>query len=194
MAELQTGQRPPAPPVAIPSSPPAAQPTAPLPSLPPPTAPGSLAPDPSTATPPQATATFPPTQPPPPPAGPTLPPLAIPTIPSISHQERWRAQQQDREVFPELLPFATSDSQLWWYDPVNQQHVILGVITGDFLAQARFRLLGQGLDALEVPYQVNVSYGLTALSPAILGRIAAAGYESDWIETYVYFSPEVTPR
>lgn len=55
-------------------------------------------------------------------------------------------------------------------------------------------MIGQGLDALEVPYQVNVSYGLTAHSPEILGRIAAAGYASDWIETYVYLTPEVTPR
>jgi hypothetical protein len=97
-------------------------------------------------------------------------------------------------VFDGLVPFFTSGSELWWYDPVNQQHVILGVITGDFAAQAQFRLAGQGVDALEVPYQVNRSYGLTALSPALLGRIAAAGYESDWIETYVFLSPNVTRR
>jgi hypothetical protein len=97
-------------------------------------------------------------------------------------------------VFDGLQPFTTPGSELWWYDPVNQQHVILGRITGDFAAQARFRLIGQGVDALEVPYQVNSSYGLTAISPALLGRIAAAGYESDWIETYVFLSPDVIPR
>lgn len=194
MAELQTGQRPPAaPPAAITASPQAPRPTV----QPQPSAPGSLAPDPSTATPPLATATPPPpTQPAAtaPPAAPPLPPLALPTAPAISNQERWRAQQQDRMVFDGLVPFTTSGNELWWYDPVNQQHVILGVITGDFVAQAQFRLIGQGLGALEVPYQVNMSYGLTALSPAILGRIAAAGYESDWIETYVFLSPDVTQR
>jgi hypothetical protein len=93
-----------------------------------------------------------------------------------------------------LIPFVTSGSELWWFDPVNQQHVILGRLTGEFVAQAQFQLRGQGVLALEVPYQVNTSYGLTALSPALLGRVAAAGYESDWIETYIFLSPDVTAR
>jgi hypothetical protein len=97
-------------------------------------------------------------------------------------------------LFGELAPFYTSGSELWWYDPLNQQHVILGRITGDFVAQAQFLLHGQGVEALEVPYQVNVGYGLTALSPALLERIRAAGYESDWIETYVFLTPNVLPR
>lgn len=197
MAELQTGQRPPAaPPAALSTATPATRPVAqPTPILAP-SAPGSLAPDPSTATPPNPTAT-----PPPPtalptgaPTGPSLPPLALPMTPALSNQERWRAQQQDRVVFGELRSFTTSGSELWWYDPVNQQHVILGVISGDFVAQAQFQLRGQGLGALEVPYQLNVSYGLTAVSPSILERIAAAGYESDWIETYVFLSPDVNQR
>lgn len=97
-------------------------------------------------------------------------------------------------MFDGLVPYATSGSELWWFDPVNQQPVILGRIAGDFVAQAQFQLRGQGIPALEVPYQVNASYGLTALSPALLGRIEAAGFAGDWIETYVYLSPDVTPR
>lgn len=204
MAELQTGQRPTAPPAAL-VTPPAVPTTPTLPSVtPPPTAavqpsaPGSLAPDPSTATPdtPATPTTAPPTEPaiPTTPPQPALPPLTLPTTPALTNEERWRAQQQDRVVFDGLVPFTTNGSELWWYDPVNQQHVILGVITGDFAAQAQFGLLGQGFGALEVPYQVNTSYGLTALSPAVLSRIAAAGYESDWIETYVFLSPDVTRR
>jgi hypothetical protein len=45
--------------------------------------------------------------------------------------------------------------EFWWYDPINQQHVILGTFAGDFLAQAQFTLRGQGIEALEIPYQVN---------------------------------------
>jgi hypothetical protein len=97
-------------------------------------------------------------------------------------------------VFDGLRSYSTTGSELWWYDPVNQQHVILGRITGEFVAQAQFLPRGQGVSALEVPYQVNVSYGLTALSPAILERITQAGYAGDWIETYVFLSPDVTPR
>lgn len=64
---------------------------------------------------------------------------------------------------------------------------------GDLQGQAEFTLRGQGVTALEVPYQVNVSYGLTALSPVVIDRIRAAGY-SEWIETYVFLTPNVTPR
>jgi hypothetical protein len=151
-------------------------------------APTELAPTPDVPTlPPAATATAAP-------AGTALPPLNLPTTPSLTTEERWRAQQQDRVVFDGPLPFVTSGSELWWYDPRNQQHVILGRLTGEFVAQAQFVLRGQGVEALEVPYQVNASYGLTALSPALLERIRAVGYESDWIETYVFLTPNVTQR
>lgn len=192
MAELQTGRMP------------ASAPSAPRPSAtalaPPtnsagqiPTSPGSLAPDPATAAP-----TLPlPTAPPAPTAAPVataLPPLALPSVVALNNEERWRAQQQDRLVFDGLQAYFTSGSELWWFDPVNQQHVILGRLTGEFVAQAQFLPRGQGLQALEIPYQVNNSYGLTALSPALLERIASAGYASDWIETYLYLTPDVTAR
>lgn len=190
MSELQTGQARPAPtPLARPSAPIVAPTAAALPRTP---APGSMAPDPATAAPP----TLAPTAPPPSPA-PTVgapPPLALPTARALSNEERWRSQQQGRQIFEGSRSFETAGSQLWWYDPVNQQHVILGIITGPFVAQAQFQPSGQGVEALEVPYQVNVSYGLTALSPAIVERITAAGYASDWIETYVFLTPDITQR
>lgn len=154
-----------------------------------------MAPDPATAAP-----TLPlPTASPAPtasvaPAATALPPLALPTVAPLSSEERWRAQQQDRVVFDGLRAYFTSGSELWWFDPVNQQHVILGRLTGEFVAQAQFLPRGQGVVALEVPYQVNSSYGLTALSPALLERIAAAGYASDWVEAYVFLTPDVIPR
>jgi hypothetical protein len=169
-----------------------------------PTRPGNLAPDPATAAP---TLPTPPVVPtltvtPVAPVAPTLPPAAtseplpplqLPTAPLISHEDRWRLQQIDRQPFAMPLPFTTKGSELWWFDPLNQQAVILGRINGDFLAQAQFTLRGQGVQALEVPYQVNVSYGLTSLSPALLERIRLAGYQ-DWIETYVFLTPDITPR
>lgn len=117
----------------------------------------------------------------------------LPTPPPLTNEQRWRAQQINRDVFDLKRSYTTASSELWWYDPVNQQHVILGTFTGGFLAQARFTLRGQGIEALEVPYQVNVSYGLTALSPALVARITAAGGK-EWIETYVFITPNVAPR
>lgn len=123
----------------------------------------------------------------------TLPTLVLPTTPALSNEDRWRAQQIDRLVLDPVQMYRTTSSDLWWYDPVNQQSIILGTIAGDFTVQAEFVLRSQGRDALEVPYQVNRSYGLTALSPAILDRIAAAGY-TEWIETYVFRAPNVVRR
>lgn len=121
----------------------------------------------------------------------SLPTLVVPTNPPLSNEARWRAQQLNREVFPALQSLTTTGSELWWYDPVNQQHVVLGSFRGDFLAQAQFIVRGIGVEALEVPYQVNISYGLTAISPALVARIKAAGYD-EWVETYVLRSPNIT--
>ena len=126
-------------------------------------------------------------------AAPPLPTLSIATPAAQTNEERWRARQIGREVFPGLQGYSTLGSELWWFDPLNQQSIILGSITGPFDAQAKFVLRGQGVEALEVPYRINVSYGLTALSPAILDRIYAAGY-TEWIETYVFITANVSPR
>ncbi len=119
--------------------------------------------------------------------------FVLPPPPLLTNEQRWRAQQINRTIFDLKRSYATASSELWWYDPISQQHVILGTFTGDFLAQAQFTLRGQGIEALEVPYQVNVSYGLTALSPALVARISAAGGK-DWIETYVFVTPNIAPR
>lgn len=146
----------------------------------------TAAPEPSPAPAASATAVAPTLQP-------ALPTLVLPTLAPASNEERWRAQQEGREVFPGLQGYRTMGSELYWFDPLNQQSLALGVFTGEFVAQARFVLRGQGVEALEVPYQVNQSYGLTALSPAILDRVRAAGY-GEWIETYVVVTPNVSSR
>jgi hypothetical protein len=69
----------------------------------------------------------------------------------------------------------------------------LGSFAGDFEATATFTLRGQGIAALEVIYHVNQSYGLTAISSALVDRIHAAGY-GDTIETYVFLTPDIQPR
>jgi hypothetical protein len=119
--------------------------------------------------------------------------LILPTPRPLSNLERWRAQQENREVFASLRTYTTPGSELWWYDPVNQQHVILGTFSGTFTAQAEFTLANRDVSALEVPYQVNSMYGLTSLSPAFVQRIREAGY-TDWIETYVINDERVQPR
>lgn len=122
-----------------------------------------------------------------------IPTLTLPTLPLLSNEERWRLQQLDRQVFPELRLYTTKRSELYWYDSVNEQEVLIGVINGEFMAQARFIFRKNNRLALEVPYHLNQSYGLSALSPALVERIHAAGY-SDWIETFVYITPDIQPQ
>ncbi|NJK79355.1 MAG: hypothetical protein HC876_08550 [Chloroflexaceae bacterium] len=124
---------------------------------------------------------------------PTVQAIIAPTLEALTNEQRWRRQQIDREVFPQIQRYRTDGSNLWWYDPVQQEHVSLGSFSGEFDVQARFRLAGSGLTVLEVPYQVNRRYGITALSPAIVDRIQAAGY-GEWIETYVIEEPVVRVR
>jgi hypothetical protein len=120
--------------------------------------------------------------------------IVAPTLPSIqqNYMERWRSIQQGRQVFSNPRVYTTSRSDLWWYDPVNQQHVVLGTLSGNFEAQAIFTLEKDGseMKALEVPYQVNQSYGLTSISSALLQRIDEAGY-NEWIEAYVIVTDNV---
>lgn len=120
--------------------------------------------------------------------------IVPPTLPSLTPEQRWRMQQADRLVFETLQTYvARAQTKLWWYDPINQQHVLLGTFSGPFLAQARFHLPAQAnAEALEVPYHINQQYGLTALSPALVERMRAAGYTT-WVETYVLVSSEVEP-
>jgi hypothetical protein len=121
--------------------------------------------------------------------------IVLPTPPTLNPQDRWREQQYNRVAFETLKPYQTTGSNLWWYDPINQQHVSLGSFSGDFLVQATFTLTlnGAPVEALEVPYQVNQSYGLQTLSPALLDRIKAAGY-GEWIDTYVIHTPAVSQQ
>lgn len=118
--------------------------------------------------------------------------IVPPMLLSFTPEQRWRMQQSDRTVFETPQTYiARSQSKLWWYDPINQQHVLLGTFSGRFVAQASFYLpVKDNSEALEVPYEVNQQYGLTALSPALVERMRAAGYTT-WVETYVFVSSEI---
>ncbi len=118
--------------------------------------------------------------------------IVPPTLPSFTPEQRWRMQQENRTVFEIPQTYvAHSQSKLWWYDPINQQHVLLGAFSGPFVAQASFYLpVKDNSEALEVPYEINQQYGLTALSPALVERMRAAGYTT-WVETYVLVSSDI---
>lgn len=119
--------------------------------------------------------------------------IVLPTRPRLSYEEQWRQQQTQREVFPTFRAYATTGSELRWYDPINQQHVVIGTLSGQFDAQARFVLAGSQHDALEVPYHINTSYGLTAISSSLVQRMNEAGY-TEWVEAYILLTENVQPQ
>jgi hypothetical protein len=59
---------------------------------------------------------------------------------------------------------------------------------------ATFQFAGSDQQYLEVLYEVNRRYGLTAISPATVERIRAAGYENGFIDTYVVVDDRVRPK
>jgi len=111
-----------------------------------------------------------------------------------TNQARWRAQQQDRKVSdPPQVYIAKNSVMLWWYDPLTSQSVPIGTISGAFPAQAEFTLRSAQQAALEVPYVINVDFGLTAISEAVRERMKAAGY-SQSVEAYVVRTADIQPK
>jgi hypothetical protein len=153
----------------------------------------SAAPE-SSAPPPEAAASVPPAAAAPPPAPePTIDPVFNGvTLPGA--EERWRYVQQDRTPLNGVQTYTTPGRQiLWWYDPALGRTIRLGEIQGDFPVQATFRFRGQEVDALEVPYQVNQSFGIT-IPGATVDEIRKAGYSGDWIEAFVYKTDDIRPK
>jgi len=155
--------------------------------------------------PPAATNTAPPTAAPtdtdaptratPAPVSPATPVVIVPATPvPQTSEQRWRAQQEDRQVLEERpLYTARSPVPLLWWDPATGQVLEIGLIRGDFPVQARFTFRPTGQPALEVPYRINADFGLTAVSEAVLQRLRAAGY-TEFAETFVIVSDAVQPR
>jgi hypothetical protein len=111
-----------------------------------------------------------------------------------TNQQRWRAQQQDRKVNdPPKIYIARNPVTLWWFDPLTSQSVPIGSISGEFPAQAEFTLRGEQQAALEVPYVINVDFGLTAISEAVRERMKAAGYAQS-VEAYVLRTADIQPK
>jgi hypothetical protein len=109
-------------------------------------------------------------------------------------EQRWRAQQQDRQVNdPPRIYVAPISITLWWYDPLTSQSVPIGTINGEFPVQAEFVLRGPQQAALEVPYRINNDFGLTAISDAVRARMQAAGY-SQSVEAYVLRTADINPK
>lgn len=127
---------------------------------------------------------------------PTTPQVVIipATQVALSNNERWRQQETNRQPLPQPQTYVTTGTTLYWYDPVNQQALEIGTFSGTFEVLATFELRSTGQPALEVLYEVNKRYGLTAVSPAIVERIRAAGYTDGVIDTYVIVDTTISPR
>lgn len=112
--------------------------------------------------------------------------VVVPSTPTVqTNEQRWRAQQIEREPFTEpRIYLARRPTPLLWYDPLTGQSLVVGTLLGPFTAQASFTYRPAGAPALEVPYRINGDFGLTSISPVVQERMANAGY-TDTVEAYV---------
>jgi hypothetical protein len=121
--------------------------------------------------------------------------VVVPRTPSAqTNQERWRAQQVDRQVLETAQTYsARSPAPLLWFDPLTGQSILIGTLVGDFVVQARFVVRGTQQPALEVPYRINKDYGLTSISDAVRDRMNTAGY-TESVEAYVVQTEDIAPK
>jgi len=134
---------------------------------------------------------------------PTLGPAPTPTSaviirpetqPAQTNEQRWQAQQSGRQIFdPPRLYVAQAGTTLFWYDPETSQSLEIGTLLGVFTATAEFQLRTSDQPALEVPYRINIDYGLTAISDALIRRMNDAGY-AERVDAYVVISEAVKPK
>jgi hypothetical protein len=125
---------------------------------------------------------------------PTSAVIITPQLPSQTNEQRWRAQEQDRQVFdPPRLYTTQSPVTLQWYDPVTGQVLAIGTLFGTFPVQAQFVLRDGNRPALEVPYRINGDFGLTAISDAVVQRMHAAGY-TESVEAFVLQDEAIQPK
>lgn len=114
--------------------------------------------------------------------------------PPLTNEQRWRAQQLDRQVFEtRRIYVARSRTPLYWYDPLTGQTLEIGALLGDVTVQAHFVLRDGNRPALEVPYRINGDFGLTSISDAVRQRMQTAGY-TESVEAYVLESDAVQPK
>lgn len=131
--------------------------------------------------------------PPPPAPEPTIDP-AFSNVRLPGAEDRWRYVQVERNPLPAVQTYNSASREiLWWYDARLGRPVKLGEVQGDFPVQATFRFRGQEVDAFEVPYQINASFGIT-LPAATVDQIRQAGYSGEWIEAFIYQDGDIQPR
>lgn len=120
--------------------------------------------------------------------------VILPTAAPQSSQERWLAQQLNRQAIdPPRIYVANAAVPLWWYDPATGQSLEIGSLLGEFPVQAQFTLRNGGRVAFAVPYRINADYGLTAISGAVRERMRAAGY-AEQVEAYIIQVEAVVPK
>lgn len=82
---------------------------------------------------------------------------------------------------------------LLWYDPLTSQAIEIGLVRGSVPVQARFDYRPYQAAAIEVPYRINVDFGLTSISDAAVQRMRQAGY-TETIESFIIVTDSIQPQ
>lgn len=103
-------------------------------------------------------------------------------------------QQLNRSVFNPIQMYTIQgQAALLWYDPLNAQAIEIGLLHGSVPVQARFDYRPYQAAALEVPYRINIDFGLTSISDAVLERMRQAGY-TETVEGFIIVTDSIQPQ
>lgn len=121
--------------------------------------------------------------------------VVLPKLPATpTNEERWHQQLVDLTPFEEAQTYtAQTGVSLFWFDPRTNQTLEVGAIVGEFRATASFTWRATNQPALLVPYDINSSYGLTAISDALVQRMSATN-PNKTVEAFVFVSDAVQPK
>lgn len=113
------------------------------------------------------------------------------TATPLNNEQRWRMQQDNREVLtPPRLYTIQGEAALLWYDPLTSQTLALGFVRGSVPAQALFVFRPDQATAIEVPYRINVDFGLTSVSDVVVERMRQAGY-TESVESFIILTDKI---
>ncbi len=125
---------------------------------------------------------------------PELGKVAIPVAPAPNYVQRWRDQQVERVVLPAPRNYVSPGYQIvYWFDPVFGSYLPIGELHGEFTVQATFRIKGEWITSLELPFNITTKeYGIT-VPDAIVQRMKNAGV-TEWAEVFIRKTSDIQPK
>ncbi len=125
---------------------------------------------------------------------PDLGKVAIPVSPD--YQQRWLDQQVERVPLNPHQTYVSPGYQIvYWFDPLFGSYIPLGESRGPFEVQATFRIKGESVTSLGIPFNKADpahNYGI-AVPDALVQRMKNVNKDG-WAEIFVRKTSDIQPK